>query len=153
MGAGDSEWFKAHLSAHNPIMFGSDPKEKATGSDAVMEITRRNSPTATAMRLSRPLRQSSMRASQETLVGRSPNPGFEDGSYVPVHGLTILHREEGVWKLIAAVAAPAIANSCFDRITDRTASPRLGLAASPRCCAWRRPLGGSIGCELARGAG
>ena len=24
---GDDEWFKAHLSAHNPIMLGSDPDE------------------------------------------------------------------------------------------------------------------------------
>ena len=36
---GDDEWFKAHLSAHNPIMLGSDPEEQSIGADAVTEST------------------------------------------------------------------------------------------------------------------
>ena len=36
---GDDEWFKAHLSAHNPIMLGSDPEEQMIGADAVTEST------------------------------------------------------------------------------------------------------------------
>ena len=35
---------------------------------------------------------------------------FEDGSFLPVRGLTVLHREDGVWKYIAGVTAPAIPN-------------------------------------------
>ena len=32
---GDDEWFKAHLSAHDPIMLGSAPEEQMVGADAV----------------------------------------------------------------------------------------------------------------------
>ena len=35
---------------------------------------------------------------------------FEDGSFLPVRGLTVLHREGGVWKYVAGVTAPAIPN-------------------------------------------
>ena len=36
---GDSEWFKAHLSARDPIVLGSDPDELMIGADAVTDST------------------------------------------------------------------------------------------------------------------
>ena len=109
---GDDEWFKAHLSAHNPIMLGSDPDEQMIGADAVTESTRRNSPTATSTR-SRRCRSRVIDARESGDIGWMVTEGrweFEDGSYLPVRGVTVVHREDGVWKLIASVAAPAISN-------------------------------------------
>ena len=109
---GDDEWFKAHLSADNPIMLGSDPEEQMIGADAVNESTteelaNRDQYAFKAM----PPRIIDARESGEIgwMVTES-RWEFEDGSYLPVRGLTVVHREDGVWKLIAAVTAPAISN-------------------------------------------
>ena len=109
---GDGEWFKAHLSAHDPIMLGTAPEEEMIGTNAVDESTSeelahrdRYAFKATAPRI--------IDARESGDIGWTLAESrweFEDGSYVPVRGLTVHHREEGVWKLIAAVAAPAIAN-------------------------------------------
>ena len=53
---------------------------------------------------------------------------FEDSSYVPVRGLSVLHGEGGVWKLIAGVAAAAISNELL-----RPGSP---VAQPARASAW-----------------
>ena len=50
---------------------------------------------------------------------------FEDGSDVPP-GFTVLHREDGVWKAIAGVAAPAISNELL-----RPGSPVTQPARAP----------------------
>ena len=109
---GDDEWFKAHLSAHNPIMLGSDPDEQMIGADAVTESTteelaNRDQYAFKAM----PPRIIDARESGD--IGWTITESrweFADGSYVPVRGFTVLHREDGVWKAIAGVAAPAISN-------------------------------------------
>src|SRR6476620_7633810 len=109
---GDDEWFKAHLSAHDPIMLGSDPEEQMIGAGAVTESTTEELANrdqyafkATAPRI--------IDARESGDIGWTLTESrweFEDGSYVPVRGLSVLHREDGVWQLIAGVAAPAIYN-------------------------------------------
>ena len=125
---GDDEWFKAHLSAHNPIMLGSDPDEQMIGTDAVTESTteelaNRDQYAFKAM----PPRIIDARESGD--IGWMVTEGrweFEDGSYVPVRGFTVLHREDGVWKAIAGVAAPAISNELL-----RPGSPVTQPARAP----------------------
>jgi len=109
---GDDKWFSAHLSSDNPIMLGSAPEEEMRGTDAVgvataREIANRDSysfkPTAP--------RVIDARESGDfgwALVGTRWE--FEDGSYIPVRGLTIFHREDGVWKAIIGLTAPAFSN-------------------------------------------
>ena len=109
---GDQDWFKAHLSAHDPIMLGSAPEEEMVGADAVNEITSEE----LANRDQYAFKAAAPRiidAREDGDIGWTLTESrweFEDGSYVPVRGLTVLHREDGAWKLIAAVAAPAISN-------------------------------------------
>ena len=125
---GDDEWFKAHLSAHNPIMLGSDPDEQAIGADAVTESTteelaNRDQYAFKAM----PPRIIDARESGD--IGWTITESrweFEDGSYLPVRGFTVLHREDGVWKAIAGVAAPAISNELL-----RPGSPVTQPARAP----------------------
>jgi hypothetical protein len=125
---GDDEWFKAHLSAHNPIMLGSDPDEQMIGADAVTESTteelaNRDQYAFKAM----PPRIIDARESGD--IGWTITESrweFEDGSYVPVRGFTVLHREDGVWKAIAGVAAPAISNELL-----RPGSPVTQPARAP----------------------
>ena len=74
---GDDEWFKAHLSAHDPIMLGSAPEEQMVGVDAVTESTSEELANRDQYSFKTTRRGSSMRASREISVGWSPNP---DGS-------------------------------------------------------------------------
>lgn len=109
---GDEEWFGARLSDHDPIMLGSAPDEDVRGVDAVNEMTT----TELASRGSWGFKPSAPRVLDAresgdfgwTLVEHRWE--FEDGSYLPVRGLSIFHREDGTWKAIVSVTAPAISN-------------------------------------------
>ena len=109
---GDDEWFKAHLSAHNPIMLGSAPDEQMIGADAVTESTTEELANRDqyAFKAMPPRIIDAREAGELGWVLTESRWEFEDGSYVPVRGLTVVHREDGGWKLIAAVTAPAISN-------------------------------------------
>ena len=109
---GDDEWFKAHLSAHNPIMLGSAPEEQMIGADAVTESTTEELANRDqyAFKATPPRIIDARESGEIGWMVTESRWEFEDGSYVPVRGLTVVHREDGVWKLIAAVAAPAISN-------------------------------------------
>lgn len=109
---GDDEWFKAHLSAHNPIMLGSAPEEEMIGADAVTEGTTEelSNRDQYAFKATPPRIIDARESGEIGWMVTESRWEFEDGSYVPVRGLTVVHREDGVWKLIAAVAAPAISN-------------------------------------------
>ena len=63
---------------------------------------------------------------------------FEDGSYVPVRGFTVLHREDGVWKAIAGSQHPRSPTNCFDRDHRSHSQP-----APPPSLAWSGALSGS----------
>ena len=125
---GDDEWFKAHLSAHDPIMLGSAPEEEMVGADAVTEIT--SEELAHRDRYTfKPSAPRIIDARESGEIGWTLTESrweFEDGSYVPVRGLTVMHREDGAWKLIAAVAAPAISNDLL-----RPGSPVAQPARAP----------------------
>ena len=109
---GDDEWFKAHLSTHNPIMLGSDPDEQMIGADAVNESTTEELANRDqyAFKATAPKIIDAREAGEIGWMLTNSRWEFEDGSYLPVRGLTVVHREDGVWKLIAAVTAPAISN-------------------------------------------
>ena len=109
---GDDEWFKAHLSAHDPIMLGTDPDEQMIGADAVTEGTTEElaSRDQYAFKAKAPKVIDAREAGEIGWMLTESRWEFEDGSYLPVRGLTVVHREDGVWKLIAAVTAPAISN-------------------------------------------
>ena len=73
-----------------------------------------------------------MHASQEISVGRSPIPGeFEDGSYVPVRGLSVLIARTASGRPSLGSQHPRSPTNCFDRDHRSTASPRPCLAAAP----------------------
>jgi hypothetical protein len=109
---GDEEWFSAHLSADDPIVLGSAPEEEMRGTDAVNEATAKEIENrgAYAFKPTAP-RVIDARESGDFGWALAENRWeFEDGSYIPVRGLTIFHREDGAWKAIVAVTAPAFSN-------------------------------------------
>jgi SnoaL-like domain len=123
---GDKEWFEAHLSAHDPIMLGSAPEEEMVGADAINEITSEELANRDQYAF-KPTAPRIIDARESGDIGWTVTESrweFEDGSYLPVRGLTVLHREDGMWKLIAAVAAPAISNELL-----RPGSPIVRAAA------------------------
>ena len=67
---------------------------------------------------------------------------FEDGSYVPVRGLTVVHREDGVWKHIAGVTAPAISNELL-RPGSPIAQPARATASASPITSKYQSLGGA----------
>jgi hypothetical protein len=109
---GDEEWFTTRLSAHGPVMLGSAPDEEMAGAEEINAITSEEIAnreqwafTPTAPRV--------IDARESGDVGwivSETHWEFEDGSFLPVRGLTVLHREDGVWKYVAGVTAPAIPN-------------------------------------------
>lgn len=109
---GDAAWLADHLSAEDPIMFGSAPDEEMRGSDAITEMTDK----ALAARASWPFKPTDRRivdARECGDVGWSlieQRWEFEDGSYLPTRGLTIWHREEGRWKMVVGLVAPAFSD-------------------------------------------
>ena len=109
---GDEEWFSARLSPHDPVMLGSSPDEEFAGADVIdaattEEIASRDQwefkPTA-------PRVIDAREAGDIGWIVSESRWEFEDGSFIPVRGLTVLHREDGTWKFIAGVTAPAIQN-------------------------------------------
>ena len=125
---GDDEWFKAHLSAHNPIMLGSDPDEQMIGADAVTESTteelaNRDQYAFKAM----PPRIIDAR-SRDRSVGRSPNPGGSSRTAATspsVDSRSCIERTAS-GRPIAGVAAPAISNELL-----RPGSPVTQPARAP----------------------
>jgi hypothetical protein len=109
---GDHEWFKAHLSAQDPIMLGSAPDEEMAGADAIDEITSHEIANRDryAFKPTAPRVIDAREAGDIGWTITETRWEFEDGSFLPVRGLTVLHREDGVWKLVAGVTAPAIPN-------------------------------------------
>ena len=108
----DEDWFSARLSSHDPVMLGSAPDEEMAGTDAINAITSEElanrdqwefTPTA-------PRVIDAREAGDIGWIVTESHWEFEDGSFLPVRGLTVLHREDGVWKYIAGVTAPAIPN-------------------------------------------
>ena len=100
------------MSAHDPIMLGSAPEEQMIGADAVTEGTTEELANRDqyAFKATAPTIIDAREAGEIGWMLTESRWEFEDGSYVPVRGLTVVHREDGVWKLIAAVTAPAISN-------------------------------------------
>ena len=92
-------------------MLGSDPDEQMIGADAVTESTTEE--LANRDQYAFKASPAVIDARESGDIGWMVTEGrweFEDGSYLPVRGVTVVHREDGVWKLIASVAAPAISN-------------------------------------------
>lgn len=109
---GDEDWFSTRLSPHDPVLLGSSPDEEFAGADAIdastsEEIANRDQwefkPTA-------PRIIDAREAGDIGWIVSETRWEFEDGSFLPVRGLTVLHREDGMWKYIAGVTAPAIPN-------------------------------------------
>ena len=116
------------MSAHNPIMLGSDPDEQMIGADAVTESTTEELANRDQYAF-KAMPQRIIDARESGDIGWTITESrweFEDGSYLPVRGFTVLHREDGVWKAIAGVAAPAISNELL-----RPGSPVTQPARAP----------------------
>ena len=109
---GDEDWFSTRLSSHDPVMLGSAPEEEMAGTDAINASTSEELANrdqwgfkTTAQRVI-----DAREAGDIGWIVSESRWEFEDGSFLPVRGLTVLHREDGVWKYIAGVTAPAIPN-------------------------------------------
>ena len=109
---GDEDWFSTRLSAHDPILLGSAPDEEIAGADAINAITSEElaNPDEYGFTRTAPRVIDAREAGDIGWIVTESRWEFEDGSFLPVRGLTVLHREDGVWKLIAGVTAPAIPN-------------------------------------------
>jgi hypothetical protein len=122
---GDAGWFADHLSTQDPIMFGSAPDEEMQGSEAIADATRK----ALAERESWPFKPTDRRVVDARQCGDlgwsliESKWEFDDGTYVPTRGLTIWHREDGTWKMVLGLVAPAFANDLLHAgspVTQRT---------------------------------
>ena len=109
---GDAEWFSARMSAHDPIMFGSDPEEEMAGAKAIDAVFSEELANRDMYAFKRtPPRVIDARESGDIgWILTEQRWEFEDGSFLPVRGLTVVHREDGMWKAVAGVTAPAISN-------------------------------------------
>jgi hypothetical protein len=125
---GDSGWFRDHLSRQDPIMFGSAPDEEMRGSETITEVMDK----AMSDRESWPFKPKDRRvvdARECGDVGWSLVENkweFEDGTYVPTRGLTIWHREDGDWKMVLGLVAPAFSNDLLrggSPVTQRAEAP------------------------------
>jgi len=109
---GDSQWFADHLSPHDPIMFGSAPEEETRGAEAIGE----SAAAVFAERDAWPVRSVHRRVLDARRCGDigwtlvESRWEFEDGSYLPVRGVTITHYEDGIWKAVVNLTAPAFSN-------------------------------------------
>ena len=156
---GDDEWFKAHLSAHDPIMLGSDPEEQLIGADAVTESTTEELANRDqyAFKVTAPRIIDARESGDIGWTLTESRWEFEDGSYVPVRGLygpasrgrrLEAHRRRRSTRDLQRTAST--------RITGRTASPRHCLAPAPSQASikarWRRVVSealiGSRSCWL-----
>ena len=109
---GDHEWFKARLSSADPIMIGSAPEEQLVGADAVNEMTSEEIANRDQFAFT-PTDPRIIDARESGDIGWTLTGSrweFEDGSHIPVRGLTIFHREDGEWKAIVGIVSPAIPN-------------------------------------------
>ena len=93
-------------------MLGSAPEEETAGTDAINAVTSEElanrdqwefKPTA-------PRVIDAREAGDIGWIVTESRWEFEDGGFLPVRGLVVLHREDGVWKFVAGVTAPAIPN-------------------------------------------
>jgi hypothetical protein len=127
---GDMGWFADHLSTQDPIMFGSAPDEEMRGSEAIADATGR----ALAERESWPFKPTDRRIVDARQCGDlgwsliESKWEFDDGTYVPTRGLTIWHREDGQWKMVLGLVAPAFANELLHAGSPVT--QRAGAAIS-----------------------
>jgi hypothetical protein len=109
---GDAQWYSDHLSSQDPIMLGSAPDEEMRGQQVINDAT----VAALAERDGwgfKSVQRRVLDARQCGDIGWTLTESrweFEDGSYVPVRGLVIGHREDGTWKLVVGLTAPAVPN-------------------------------------------
>jgi hypothetical protein len=109
---GDADWLADHLSTEDPIMFGSAPGEELRGTDTINDATGK----MLAARGSLPFSPGGRRAIDARQCGDigwsviEQKWEFEDASYVPTRGLTIWHYEDGAWKMVVGLVAPAISD-------------------------------------------
>lgn len=125
---GDEEWFRARLSSHDPVMLGSAPEEELRGTESVNEMmaTEIANRDAHAFKPSPPRVIDARESGEFGWALAESRWEFEDGSHIPVRGLTIYHREDGAWKAIAGVTAPAFSNELL-----RPGSPVAQAATVP----------------------
>ena len=125
---GDEGWFTTRLSAHDPVMLGSAPEEVTAGTDAINAMTSDELANRDEWEF-KTTGQRVIDAREAGDIGWIVSESrweFEDGSFLPVRGLTVLHREDGLWKYVAGVTAPAIPNELL-----RLGSPILQPAEVP----------------------
>jgi SnoaL-like domain len=122
---GDADWFSTRMSAHDPVMLGSDPEEEKAGAVAIDTLMSEElaHPDLYEFKRTPPRIIDAREAGDIGWILTESRWEFEDGSFLPVRGLTVLHREDGLWKLVAGVAAPAISNALL-----RPGSPILQAA-------------------------
>jgi SnoaL-like protein len=109
---GDEDWFSTRLSSHDPVMLGSAPEEEMAGADAINAITSEELANRDhwEFKTTPPRVIDAREAGDIGWIVSESRWEFEDGSFLPVRGLAVLHREDGVWKYIAGVTAPAVPN-------------------------------------------
>jgi hypothetical protein len=109
---GDEEWFSTRLSSHDPVMLGTAPDEKVVGSDAIEALTSEELAARDQWEFetTAPRVIDAREAGDIGWIVTEARWEFEDGSFLPVRGFSILHREDGLWKYVAGVTAPAIPN-------------------------------------------
>src|SRR5262245_20486185 len=109
---GDEEWFITRLSSQDPVMLGSAPEEEHAGTHAISAMTSEEIADRDhwAFESTAPRVIDAREAGDIGWIVSESRWEFEDRSFLPVRGLTVLHREDGVWKYVAGVTAPAIPN-------------------------------------------
>ena len=109
---GDEEWFSTHLSPQDPVMLGSAPDEEFAGADVIDTMTSEEIATRDQWEFtpSAPRIIDAREAGDIGWIVTESRWEFDDGSFIPIRGLTVVHREDGTWKFIAGVTAPAIPN-------------------------------------------
>ena len=125
---GDEAWFSERLSSHDPVMLGSAPDEETAGAEAINAMTSDEIAARDGWEFeTMPPRVIDAREAGDIgWIVTEGNWQFEDGSFLPVRALTVLHREDGTWKYVAGVTAPAIPNELL-----RPSSPVMQAARLP----------------------
>ena len=129
---GDDEWFKAHLSAHDPIMLGSAPEEQMIGADAVTESTTEELANRDqyAFKASAPRIIDARESGDIGWMLTESRWEFEDGGYVPVRGLGACIARTASGSSSPGSQHPRSPTNCFDQDHRSHSQPasRLSLA-------------------------
>ncbi|HEY1317666.1 MAG TPA: nuclear transport factor 2 family protein [Gaiella sp.] len=124
---GDEDWFVRRLSSEDPVMLGSAPDEEHAGTTAINAMTSEEIADRDHwdFKSTAPRVIDAREAGDIGWIVTESRWEFEDGSFLPVRGLTVFHREDGMWKCVAGVTAPAIPNELL-----RPGSPVTQAAAA-----------------------